>query len=620
MMARKLSRIEWRGACCLLAALSSWPAQTLFAEDGIQVSTPTNTFDNPFVKPAPTASPKPRIVAEEPPRTVAEEPQVARRLPTTYQNPFANMAKTPPVDSFSRPGPVSRWQRPDVPDSDKSLIKSAMSFPLPIAPLTPRPAWDQLPPSETLRRQASERDTPTDPTFYNNLVDSKDVVRFSPTPLAQPNELAPADSGDATFSMGPARTGRSVAASEKLDATAPKPALMTTAFDVDLTSPKNEAPSAAIEQPAMQAQEVPSAEIVAECSDTPAGWLEQAHAAAKNAASEEELTNVIKLCERGLKQNPSPDMLKPLKHLAAWTHNERGELHADSQRIDEALQDFNAAIALDPDCSQALHNRGVTLAQRNQFAAALRDFNRVIELNPGVGIACRNRAELLSALDRMEEAIADYCEAIDTLPEDASLLRARAHAYQRIGDFTLAARDIARAIQLEPDAPEAYIERGNLQAEQSHFVEAAESFQRAIEIDGSNADAHRSLAWLHATCSDRRYRNPQRALELATTAARLSSPDDYLILDTMAAAKACAGQFEEAVELEKKALNAAPAAVTTSLQQRLALYQNGQAYVTPGTPKPAVQPASHEAPVTTAISKPAARAATAPSVKSQPMK
>src|SRR4029079_233763 len=102
-------------------------------------------------------------------------------------------------------------------------------------------------------------------------------------------------------------------------------------------------------------------------------------------------------------------------------------------------------------------------------------------------------------------------------------------------DFTHASSDIARAIQLEPNKPDAYTERGNLQAAQSHFVEAAERFQRAIEIDANNADAHRSLAWLHATCSDRRYRNPQRALELAATAARLSSPDDYLILDTMAA-------------------------------------------------------------------------------------
>ena len=225
-----------------------------------------------------------------------------------------------------------------------------------------------------------------------------------------------------------------------------------------------------------QAEEVPSAEIVAECSDTPEGWLAQAKEAANSAASAEELTNVIKLCERGIQQNPPDELLTPLRHLSAWTYNERGELTADAQRTDEALQDFNAAIAIDPECSQAIHNRGVLLAQRNQYAAALRDFNRVIELNPTVGIAYRNRAELLAALDRMEEAVADYSEAIQTLPEDASLLRARAHAYQRLGDFAHASSDITRAIQLEPQVPEVFTERGNLQAEQATVRRSARRF------------------------------------------------------------------------------------------------------------------------------------------------
>jgi tetratricopeptide (TPR) repeat protein len=298
-----------------------------------------------------------------------------------------------------------------------------------------------------------------------------------------------------------------------------------------------------------------------------------------------------------------------LRHLAAWYYNHRGELNADEQRFDDAVRDFSAAITMDPECSQAIHNRGVIMAQRNQYGAALRDFNRVIELNPDVGIAYRNRAELLSALDRMEEAVADYCEAIESLPADAMLLRARAHAYQRLGDFARASSDITQAIQLKPDVPEGFTERGNLQAEQGHFAEALEDFRRAIEIDAKNADAHRTLAWLHATCSDRRYRDPKRALDLANNAASLSSPDDYLILDTLAAAKACAGQYDEAVELEKKALATAPPAVATSLQQRLLIFQSGKAYVTPA-PKSAVQSASHIEPVS----------ATTPSVRSQPMK
>src|SRR5207302_9569176 len=103
---------------------------------------------------------------------------------------------------------------------------------------------------------------------------------------------------------------------------------------------------------------------------------------------------------------PDNKLSTSLRRLAAWAHNRRGELESDAGRNDESLNDFQVAISLDPNCSLAIHNRAVTLAQQNQFAASLRDFNRVIELNPGLAVAYRNRAELLAALGRMEEAVA----------------------------------------------------------------------------------------------------------------------------------------------------------------------------------------------------------------------
>ena len=144
------------------------------------------------------------------------------------------------------------------------------------------------------------------------------------------------------------------------------------------------------------------------------------------------------------------------------------------------------------------------------------------------------------------------------MPDDATLLRARAHAYQRLGDFTHAAADIDRAIEFAPHDPDALTQRGNLAAEQGKFEQAQEDFRQAIAIDPNWAEAYRSLAWLQATCPDRQFRNPQQAIAAAEQAAQLSPPDDYLILDTLAAAHACGGQFDQAVQFEEKALAAAP--------------------------------------------------------------
>jgi Flp pilus assembly protein TadD len=195
----------------------------------------------------------------------------------------------------------------------------------------------------------------------------------------------------------------------------------------------------------------------------------------------------------------------------------------------------------------------------------------------------------------MEEAVADYDQAIASLPEDATLLRARAHAQQRLGNFTRATADINRAIQLSPHDPELLTQRGSLAAEQGKFDHAQDDFRQAIKIAPNFGDAYRSLAWLQATCPDPKYRDPKQALSSAKKAATLSSPDDYLLLDTQAAANAGAGQFDQAVELQQKALAAAPADAATPLQQRLALYQRQQIF-TSAPVKSDVRTVSHETP------------------------
>jgi len=199
----------------------------------------------------------------------------------------------------------------------------------------------------------------------------------------------------------------------------------------------------------------------------------------------------------------------------------------------------------------------------------------VIELNPGLAIAYRNRAELFSAAGRLTEAVADYGRAIDSLPNDPELSRARGYALQRLGEFDRAQSEFDRAIALAPNDANAYVERGNLAAERGRFDKAIADFQRAIEIDVNLADAHRCRAWLEATCSDERYRDARRALANATKAAELA-PHDFLVLDTLAAAHACAGQFDEAVEVQHQALAVSPPHLAEPLRERLAFYTNAR--------------------------------------------
>jgi tetratricopeptide (TPR) repeat protein len=556
-MARKPSQLVWTAAPLAAAIVLSITA-LVFAQDEIKVTAPKSDFENPFL----ATGTKPAIVAEE--------PQSARRDPTTYQNPFANMSKAPPIDPTLRPGPVSRWQHPVVPRSAAAVTKSSVLSP---APRRTNELWDQLPPE----LRAPQREA--DPTAPLNAHDP--LIRAAAPQVAQPVSVV---SGEANELPRPNSFAEPAGAAsiESPPGNSPlkSPGRIASAFDLASNAPATTA-------------ETISPDLIANCADTPQGWLTQAQQAASSANSADELSTVIDLCDRGIRGNPPTAVLSSLRTLSAWAHNRRGESLADAQHTDDALKDFQVAIAMDANCSLALHNRGVTLAQRNQYAAALRDFNRVIELNPGLAVAYRNRAELLAVLGRSEEAIADYNRALASMPEDAALFRARAHAHQRLGNFSSATTDLARAIELAPRDPDSFTQRGNLAAEQGKFEQARDDFRHAIEIDPNWADACRSLAWLQATCPDRRFRDSEQALAMAEQAAKLSLPDDYLIFDTLAAAHASAGHFPQAVELEQKSIAAAPREASTSLEQRLAMYQQGKA-ISAGSAPSAVRTASHE--------------------------
>ena len=61
-------------------------------------------------------------------------------------------------------------------------------------------------------------------------------------------------------------------------------------------------------------------------------------------------------------------------------------------------------------------------------------------------------------------------------------------------------------------------------------------------------------AWLLATCTDKRYRDGKKALELATKSCELTEWKNCYSLATLAGAYAETGDFDKAVQWEEMAL------------------------------------------------------------------
>jgi tetratricopeptide (TPR) repeat protein len=495
------------------------------------------------------------------------------RRATTYRNPFKERAAAPNDASF-RYGPTSRWQRSSPPRTAMPHIDAPSSLavePLPKATSPVRAAIlgadTVLGPPPTLTHQP-----------LNNLLQSS---------------LSRGTQGDVDKKAASAATMVPPDPAEFQESQASQPIWLSsksrrsfspinqTAFE----RPLNEKSGPDRHVPHEPAVEQDEPIFISDISETPEdlsenleNWLSQAKQLAGEAADEQKLSQAVELCNQVIAGNASQELITSARRIGAEALNHRGELLLDGHRQQEAMADFEAAIAMDSRCSAAIHNRAVLRAQQNDFDAALQDFNRVIELNPGLAIAYRNRAELLAAQGKVGDAVADYTRAIEAMPDDAELYRARAHALQSRGEFKRAIADLNRSIQLDPQAAEGLAQRGNIMAERGDFDHALADFKQAVAIAPNLADAQRSLAWVYATCPDEKYRDSQKGLAAAQLAVRLSKPDDYFALEALAAAQANAGRFDNAVQTQRQALMAAPAQYAAPIQHRLALYERQQPY------------------------------------------
>jgi tetratricopeptide (TPR) repeat protein len=85
----------------------------------------------------------------------------------------------------------------------------------------------------------------------------------------------------------------------------------------------------------------------------------------------------------------------------------RGSAYLKSNRLTEAVTDFDRVIALFPDDVRAYHLLGVAKATRGDDPEALRDFDKAIELDAAYGAAYASRSTVHQRLGNEELAAED---------------------------------------------------------------------------------------------------------------------------------------------------------------------------------------------------------------------
>jgi Tfp pilus assembly protein PilF len=134
----------------------------------------------------------------------------------------------------------------------------------------------------------------------------------------------------------------------------------------------------------------------------------------------------------------------------AQTHTARGQALLRTGKTEEALAEFDHAIAFDPHNAQALYSRGMIYQGEKQHQSAIDDFTLANGLMPQRAEPLWGRAVSYLALDKVKEAAADLDEAVQADPQNGQIWTTRGLAYERLGDKTKAADCYARALGFRP--------------------------------------------------------------------------------------------------------------------------------------------------------------------------
>jgi tetratricopeptide (TPR) repeat protein len=225
-----------------------------------------------------------------------------------------------------------------------------------------------------------------------------------------------------------------------------------------------------------------------------------------------------------------------------------GKAYALQEKIDEAMIMFSNAVRLNPGLAQARWNLGNAWLLKGKVAEGLAEMKRAVQLSPEDLKAHRILADTLIKMGKAAEAI-PYCEAVvKAEPQDA-------HAYFVLGTACLASK---------------------------RLEQAAANFKEAVRLAPDTPECLNALAWIYATSPQAELRNGAEAVRLAEQAGKLTQRQKTAVLDTLAAAYAEAGRFEDAVktteEIRALALSAHDTNTVNTARQRLELYQAGKAY------------------------------------------
>jgi tetratricopeptide (TPR) repeat protein len=252
------------------------------------------------------------------------------------------------------------------------------------------------------------------------------------------------------------------------------------------------------------------------------------------------------------------------------------------ERYEEAYEAGMVAARIDPTLPRNQRLVAGNLMRRGEYEQAIAHLRMSLKVLDEV-MTRRMLAIAYARAGRFDEGFKQFQRAIDADPGHAPTHNEYGFYLAQSGRIEQALEQFETALRLDPDLSDAHFNMALVLGMKGQAKRAGAELRRGMELDPKRPEMMIRLAWMLAVHPALEADGSAEAVDLAEKALGLMREDNPQALDTLAAACARAGRFEEAVKFAQQAHDAAQRARMTALasaiQQREALYRERRPYI-----------------------------------------
>jgi tetratricopeptide (TPR) repeat protein len=286
----------------------------------------------------------------------------------------------------------------------------------------------------------------------------------------------------------------------------------------------------------------------------------------------------------------------PNSYVAA---NNLGEELAEHEQFDEALKYFQRALEIHPGYHHALMGEASAYLQLKKYGEAIPPLEELLQAQPNNFFVRFNIGSAFLLTGKPQQAIEQFRAALELPQESVSNDRQwrmgndngntmRADLQSRLGDALMlsgktdeALKAFEASLELNPQ-PGVHYRIATVLNQKHDRAGARKHWREVLRLVPGNVDALNDFAWSCATDAQATAAEKAEAKQFALQAGEITKFGEPGILDTLAAACAASGDFDDALKYGKQAQQLASAKgdkqLAADLERRNNLYAQKQAY------------------------------------------